>query len=316
VRDDPPIFFWALLISLLLHVLLLFLVFPGLSRIWKQAFAVEAVPQQAVTPEKPPLEFEFVDLPDDREEKPKESARPKLSDRDRRAHGGQGEAAATPSTEGNTPELVQAEGSRRFGSGAPPQQPAPQSRQVPPPQPRPPAPKQPRPSPSDSPPEQEGFGPEKKAPEAARQAPPRIQLPPVGTITLPQGIGGIRENPDRQGGMVDSGGLSFDTQWYDWGPYAKLMLAKIRRNWRIPEIAQLGVAGRVRIRFFIEADGTVTGLRVTDESGKPPMDFAARDAIAHSSPFNPLPADLTGVEKEGVTITFFYNSNPPERAGN
>jgi len=311
VRDDPPIFFWALLISLLLHVLLLFLVFPGLSRVWQRVFAVEAVPKQAVTPEKPPLEFEFVDLPDDREEKPLKEAKPKLSDRDRRAHGGQGETATTPSSEGNTPELVQAEGSRRFGSGARPRQPAPQSRPVPPAQPRPPAPEKTRPLPV----EEEGFEPEKKTPETARpQEPARIQLPPIGSITLPQGIGGIRENPDRRGGMVDSGGLSFDTQWYDWGPYAKLMLAKIRRNWRIPEIAQLGVAGRVRIRFFIEADGTVTGLRITDESGKPPMDFAARDAIAHSSPFNPLPADLTGVDKEGVTITFFYNSNPPERA--
>jgi hypothetical protein len=43
------------------------------------------------------------------------------------------------------------------------------------------------------------------------------------------------------------------------------------------------------------------------------MDFAARDAIARSSPFLPLPADLTGVEQEGVTITFYYNMRPPDR---
>jgi TonB family protein len=69
----------------------------------------------------------------------------------------------------------------------------------------------------------------------------------------------------------------------------------------------------VKIRFFIERDGTVTGLQIIDESGKPPMDFAARDAIAHSSPFEPLPLDLSGVEREGVTITFFYNARRGDR---
>jgi protein TonB len=93
------------------------------------------------------------------------------------------------------------------------------------------------------------------------------------------------------------------------------MLRKIRRNWVIPEIAQLGVQGVVKIRFFIERDGTVSGLRIVDESGKPPMDFAARDAIAHSSPFKPLPSDLTGVDREGVTITFYYNTHPPDWDG-
>jgi TonB family protein len=115
------------------------------------------------------------------------------------------------------------------------------------------------------------------------------------------------ERPDTEGGQADAGGLSFDTQWYDWGPYAKAMLAKIRRHWRIPEIARLGVSGIVKIRFYIEQDGTVTGLSIVDESGKPPMDFAARDAIADSSPFNPLPPGLGETGPEGVTINFLYN---------
>jgi TonB family protein len=156
----------------------------------------------------------------------------------------------------------------------------------------------------------EGAG--EPAPEPERQE-PAIKLPPPGAWALPPDEGGIFERPDTDGGGVDTGGLSFDTQWYDWGPYAKAMLAKIRRHWRIPEIAMLGVQGVVKIRFFIERDGTVTGLQIVDESGKPPMDFAARDAIAHSSPFEPLPLDLTGVEREGVTITFFYNARRGDR---
>jgi hypothetical protein len=42
------------------------------------------------------------------------------------------------------------------------------------------------------------------------------------------------------------------------------------------------------------------------------MTFAARDAILNASPLPPLPADLTGVEREGVTITFYYNIRPPD----
>ena len=311
MRDDSSVFYWALLISLLLHVLLLFLVVPGVSKLWSQAFAVE-IPPQASTPEKPPLEFEFVDLPDDREEKPQNSEEAKLSDMDRRAHGGVGKKAPKPSSRGNTPQIVQAEGRRQFGSGAPPQNSGPPA---PPVKAQRPSPERQAPRPKEAEAQKEGAGQKEQKRESSKTSRPRIQLPPTGSFVLPPGLGGIRENPDRKGGMIDSGGISFDTQWYDWGPYAKLMLAKIRRNWRIPEIAQLGVAGRVQIRFFIQSDGSVTGLRITDESGKPPMDFAARDAISHSSPFNPLPPDLAGIEKEGVTITFFYNSNPPERAG-
>jgi TonB family protein len=124
---------------------------------------------------------------------------------------------------------------------------------------------------------------------------------------LPPSEGGISENPNREGGTVDTGALSFDTQWYDWGPYAKSMLAKIRRHWQIPAIARMGVSGIVKIRFYIERDGTITGLRIMDESGKPPMDFAARDAIADCINFEPLPAGLGLNGPEGVTITFLYN---------
>jgi TonB family protein len=71
----------------------------------------------------------------------------------------------------------------------------------------------------------------------------------------------------------------------------------------------------VKIRFFIEQDGTVTGVQIMDESGRPPMDFAARDAISDSSPFDPLPAELSGIEREGVTITFLYNTDRRGRRG-
>jgi TonB family protein len=264
-----------------------------------------AVPEQAEP--RRPLEFEFVDLAEEREETPENPNAP-MSDLDRRAHGGEGELAERPSSSGNTPQLVQAEGGDVFQSGAPPQQQGPQTQSVPPPRPAQPE-RQPTLDERMTEPVDEGAGRDEQ-PEAVEQQKPSVPLPPSGTWMMPPSEGGIAENPDRDGGQVDTGAVSFDTQWYDWGPYAKSMLAKVRRHWQIPEIARMGVEGIVKVRFYIELDGTITGVRILDESGKPPMDFAARDAIADCINFEPLPAGLGLDGPEGVTITFFYNVSP------
>lgn len=111
-------------------------------------------------------------------------------------------------------------------------------------------------------------------------------------------------NPD--GGFVDQGPLSFDTTWYDWGPYAAEMVRRIKLHWDVPELARLGWKGSLTVRFFILADGRVADAKIIRGSGIPPFDFAAFQAITKSSPFRPLPADLHE-EREGVTVTFFYN---------
>jgi len=300
----------AVEISVLLHLLVIFLIAPRVSELWSAS--VSNHPLVPVTPpeDEKPLNFEFVDLPEDREEPPPNDRVP-LSDRDRRAHGGEGDPSARPGVSGNTPQLVQSDGGLELRRGAPPQAPGTRRQQVPPPQPEPQQPEErPEPEPRRPTPGPDGAG-ERQAPD---QRPPTQQLlPPPGAWALPPDTGGLPQQPDRGGGQVDAGGVSFDTQWYDWGPYAKKMLAKIRAHWRIPEIAQLGVPGVVRIRFYIERDGTMTSLAILNESGKPPMDFAARDAIGGAAPFDPLPSDLTGVDREGVTITFFYNTRPPNR---
>ncbi len=119
--------------------------------------------------------------------------------------------------------------------------------------------------------------------------------------------------PNPEGGFVDSGPLSFDTTWYDWGPYAEEMVRRIKLHWDIPELARLGWKGKLTIRFFILADGRVEGATIVSRSGVPPFDFAALQAILRSSPFRPLPKDL-GTNREGVTVTFFYNIRPSEKS--
>ncbi|MGH9369598.1 MAG: TonB family protein [Thermoanaerobaculia bacterium] len=133
-----------------------------------------------------------------------------------------------------------------------------------------------------------------------------------------RGVGAPGEDgagfPNPGGGFVDSGPLSFDTTWYDWGPYAAEMVRRIKNHWNVPELARFGWKGKVTIRFFILADGRVEAATILSRSGTPPFDFAALQAIVTSSPFRPLPADL-GSEREGVTVTFFYNIRPGEEGG-
>jgi len=123
VRRDRSSFRRALEVSLLLHLLLVFLIAPQVEQLWpaSNASAVELVPE--VSPDsQPPLEFEFVDLAEEREEEPV-SDRVPLSDLDRRAHGGEGEAASRPGVQGTTPQLVEADGGQFFGAGSPPTRP-------------------------------------------------------------------------------------------------------------------------------------------------------------------------------------------------
>ncbi len=116
---------------------------------------------------------------------------------------------------------------------------------------------------------------------------------------------------EREGGFVDSGPLSFDTVGYDWGAYAAEMIRKIKRNWDVPALARYGVKGRITIRFFILKDGRVEAETILSGSGHPPFDNASFQAIARSSAFRPLPSDL-GHDREGVTVTFFYNMRPED----
>ena len=284
----------AVEVSLLLHLLLLALPERLLS-----PRAVAARPAVLPPPEEEkPVRFELVELPDQKEEPPSLPDTP-ASDLSRRAHGGEGESALQPGSRGTSPELrlVPPNPAPAPGQGAAPRElPAPQ-----PPQPpsAPPA--------GTSPGESSGV----KVPPPQEEQPPAPQPKPalkgLSPFTAPQ-LGVL---PDRKGGQVDLGPLSFDTQWYDWGPYAAEMLRRIRYHWRIPEIAQLGVPGVVRIRFYIEKNGRVSDLVILKESSHPPMDFAARDAILNASPLPPLPPEV-GVEREGVVITFYYNTRPPE----
>jgi TonB family protein len=121
-------------------------------------------------------------------------------------------------------------------------------------------------------------------------------------------------NPGGEKGFAESGPLSFETQWYNWGDYAQSMVSRIRVNWynNMPQLIQTGLKGVVTIRFTILRDGSITEVTMLSSSGLPPYDFAAKKAIELSSPLNPLPKDFPN-PSERVTCMFFYNQEVPTR---
>lgn len=120
-------------------------------------------------------------------------------------------------------------------------------------------------------------------------------------------------NAGGEKGLAEQGPISFETKWFDWGPYAQSMVSKIRVNWyaNMPQLIKTGIGGVVTIRFQIERDGRITNLTILKSSGHPPYDFAARKAIELSSPLNALPADFPN-PNERVTAMFYYNTPLPQ----
>ena len=126
--------------------------------------------------------------------------------------------------------------------------------------------------------------------------------------------------PNEDGGFVDVGGVSFETSWYDWGPYAAEMLRRIKLHWRISrDLLLLQQNGSTQIAFSIMADGSVADVRVQRPSGIPPYTHAAMQAILESDPFRPLPKDLLrlvpGKDRERIVIHFIYFPTQDELNG-
>ena len=313
----------AILISLLAHVaILLLLIFaPAGVGDPRKGLLAAFVPPEKSDEEKIPLVFK--EAPGPARENPKKSA---PSDADRRAGGGDRSKPRADSP--FVPDRPGKEGLRpglRRPASPPPAPPAGSAL-------RPTETKEARNAPSPG----QGKSPETanptegallvpQSPSGATSASPGGRAEPTlqglkqAIREAARGVGEQGEGGSgfpNPGGFVDSGPLSFDTNWYDWGPYAAEMIRRIKLHWDVPEIARLGMKGKLTIRFFIMADGTVQGATYLAHSEVPPFDNAAMQAILTSNPFRPLPKDLLeqvpGKDREGITVTFFYNMRPGE----
>jgi protein TonB len=135
----------------------------------------------------------------------------------------------------------------------------------------------------------------------------RPTAPRIGRFDAGGNIGGDL-------GTAETGPLSFESNWFEWGDYAAKMIARIRVHWyaNMPDLIRMGVRGMVTIRFTIQRDGSITDIIILSSSGVPPYDNAAVQALQLSSPLAPLPPNFP-LEQERVTARFLYNMTPPRR---
>jgi len=312
----------AILLSLLVHALLIifFLLDQGHQRaVALRAEQLDTARRKAEMARQVPIKF-FTEAPGPARKQARADA--PLSDKNRRAGGGD---RNKPKAE--TPFVARQSGMEGLEPG-PRSKPAPRSTASAGSPAAPPA--RPEASPAPAPSRAEaanGFTPPPAAPGSAPGQSGAAKQPPslnqaIRNATGSPG-GGLRGAPKANpgGGFVDYGPISFDTQWYDWGDYAEEMLRKIKIHWyeRIPKLAELGPDGKLSIRFYIRADGTIEEETVIRTSNIPPYDHAAFLGISEAAPFRPLPKELNE-SREGVTITFLYlhyrqGEKPPELPG-
>jgi len=319
-EESAPLFRMpsAVTISALVHVgCALFLVAYQLNRpdpaeARRRTAAILARPENARR-----TEARFFDLPPRARESPRKTA--VLSDRDRQSHGG--DRSRNPAARAYSPGDDRAPGSKGASSGRRPGGPGETAMQ--------PA-SQRRPAPDldaapsllslrDEPDVSVDVAPDKKTSksETIRESLRRsLSAPDFRPGPAPNPGNGAESgagpaSQDSDAGFVDEEGLSFDTKWFEWGPYGADLVRRIKGNWRIPDLARVGWKGIVVIRFLIRADGTIEDERIVRSSGIPPFDNAAFQAIADSSRVASLPKEL-GSEREGVTVSFYYNIHPGE----
>jgi TonB family protein len=70
--------------------------------------------------------------------------------------------------------------------------------------------------------------------------------------------------------------------------------------------------GHVSVSFNVHRDGAITDIVVVGPSKVEEFNRSSFNAIAASSPVQPLPAEYPD-EMAPITITFYYNETPPQK---
>jgi TonB family protein len=187
-----------------------------------------------------------------------------------------------PRSVGNTPEKVVGSPDERTEDAAPPA--------------TPPAPAPPQPD---------------NATALLREAEP----PPAPTPPAPTAGRALRnlqrylrdENYDNpEGGATEpSADIQFDAKGVDFGPWLRRFRAQIRRNWLIPQVAELA-RGRVVVQFVVLRNGSLIEMRIVRPAGIDALTSSAVNALKLSNPTVPLPPEYPD-DQILFTVTFLYN---------
>ena len=270
MRLDNP-YLWAYTAAILLHILLLLIENP-LSAI--------IVPQPEKIPVSPPLTFEFVDVPQNRDDAPPEET-PLLAERDNISRDQQ----MDPLPESHLPY---SDGISRAKNIATPAQ-----------------------GKSRSETQSTDRAPEttdnpfsfvevlQKNPEEARKERERAVL----GGELPQ----VRIDMDNsKTRALERGGLQLSTYAWDYAPYMQYLKRHIDRHIYPPRAFELGmIDGMTQVKFRIWRDGRLEGPELIDYKGHGLLRDTSLKAVELSAPFKALPPDFPDEYLE-IVGTFEY----------
>lgn len=142
---------------------------------------------------------------------------------------------------------------------------------------------------------------DKPKPEAARPQPaPVHDAAAAERATSPKSTGG---SGGTSGYSIASEGLeASELAWY-----RDRVVAALRSRWRQPLLEGYRDSLTVRVRFEIQRDGTIFGLRIDASSGVPSLDRSALRAVQESSPLPPLPKQIL---RSTQPATFVFRWDP------
>lgn len=105
--------------------------------------------------------------------------------------------------------------------------------------------------------------------------------------------------------------IQFDSKGVDFGPWIARFRAQVMANWLIPDTAQY-LKGHVVLQFWVHRDGSITELKIMQESTVPSFTTAAFNAMKTTAfqRTQPLPLDYPA-DQVLFTVTFFYNERTP-----
>jgi outer membrane biosynthesis protein TonB len=143
--------------------------------------------------------------------------------------------------------------------------------------------------------------------EARPPAPPTPPAPNVGRA-LRNLQRYLQDNnyDNALGGATDQNAdIQFDAKGADFGPWLRRFVAQVRRNWLIPQVAELA-RGHVVIQFTVLRNGAIVDLRVTQPAAIDALTVSALNSIKLSNPTAALPADYPD-DRAPFIVTFRYN---------
>ena len=121
---------------------------------------------------------------------------------------------------------------------------------------------------------------------------------------------GLAEERKAKGGHAEAT-MQVDAKGVEFRPWTRGFAKRLLNSWTVHSAAG-SLKGHVAVSFNVHKDGTITDIVVVGPSEVEVLNTASLNAIAASSPVQPLPAEYPD-EKALITITFYYNETPPQK---